>query len=211
MTRSAAEAFDLRAGNCLSRVIMTGALAKELGLPVYYQRVHSEETWTRDAIANDSGFLDAYHTLGVVYSRHGNPRETERAYRHVLEHEPEDPTVMSNLATAMRATGRLEAAQALLQELRRIESYPPLQFLNQAQFALKSGDFRAAIALFNEELARNPSYHAAYFGLAAAYFELGDFTSARENLTAAMQNSTTRRDHELYAAKLERLRSYEAR
>ena len=286
MTRTAAEAFDLRAGNCLSLVIITGALAKELGLPVYYQRVHSEETWTRDgdfvfrsahvnivlghlagdrnqqvtidflpqenirgyrthlieertviamfmnnraaeslargqlddaywrardAIANDTGFLDAYKTLGVVYSRHGNLREAERAYHHVLEHEPEDPTVMSNLATVMGATGRLEAAQALLQELRRIESYPPLHFLNQAQIALKSGDFRAAIALFNEELARNPSYHAAYFGLAAAYFELGDITSARENLTAAMQNSTKRRDHELYAAKLERLRSYEAR
>ena len=33
-TRTAAEAFDLRAGNCLSLVIMTAALAKELGLRV---------------------------------------------------------------------------------------------------------------------------------------------------------------------------------
>ena len=47
-TRTAAEAFDARAGNCISLVIMTAALAKELGLPVYYQQVFSEETWSRD-------------------------------------------------------------------------------------------------------------------------------------------------------------------
>src|SRR6267378_6577373 len=35
-TRNAAEAFNARAGNCLSMVIMTAAFAKELGLPVEY-------------------------------------------------------------------------------------------------------------------------------------------------------------------------------
>ncbi len=292
VTRTAAEAFDLRTGNCLSLVIMTAALAKELGLLVYYQRVYSEDTWTRDgdivfrsahvnmilgqrpgdrnmssdrsqqitidflpqedvrgyrtrlieertviamfmnnraaeslargqlddaywwardAIAQDSGFRDSYNTLGVVYRRHGNLREAERVYRQLLEREPENPTVISNLAAVLTASGQLEAAQALLQQLQRIEPYPPFHYLDRARIALNSGDFRAAIGLFNKELARNPSYHAAQFGLAAAYFQLGDFGSAREHLTAAMQNSTTRRDHELYAAKLERLRSYQVR
>jgi len=292
VTRTAAEAFDLRAGNCLSLVIMTAALAKELGLLVYYQRVYSEETWSRDgdilfrsghvnlilgqrtgdriaasdqnrqvtvdflpqedvrgyrtrpieertviamfmnnraaeslaraqiddaywwardAISTDSGFLDAFNTLGVVYSRHGNLREAERVYRRLLEREPDNPTVISNLAAVLRAAGQPEVAQALLQKLQSIEPYPPFHFLDQAQLALKSGDFRAAIDLFDRELARNPSYHAAHSGLAAAYFHLGDFASARAYFTAAMQNSTTRRDHELYAAKLERLRSYQVR
>jgi tetratricopeptide (TPR) repeat protein len=291
-TRTAAEAFDLRAGNCLSLVIMTAALAKELGLLVNYQRVYSEETWSRDgnisfrsghvnvvlgqqpgvrnmtgdrgqqitidflpqedvrgyrtgpidertviamfmnnraaeslargqlddaywwardAISHDSGFLDPYNTLGVVYHRHGNLREAELVYRQLLEREPENPTFISNLATVLMTAGQPDAAQALLQKLQRIEPYPPFHFSDQAQIAMKSGDFRAAIGLFNKELARNSSYHAVHFGLAAAYFQLGDFTAAREHLTAAMQNSTTRRDHELYAAKLDRLRSYQAR
>jgi Tfp pilus assembly protein PilF len=292
VTRTAAEAFDLRAGNCLSLVIMTAALAKELGLRVYYQRVYADETWSRDgdilfrsghvnlilrprlggwnllsdhgqgitidflpledvrgyrtrpieertviamfmnnraaeslargqvddaywwareAISHDSGLLEAYNTLGVVYRRHGNLGEAERVYRRLLEHEPENPTVISNLAAVLKTAGQLEAAQALLQKLHRIEPYPPFHFLDQAQVALKRGDFKAAIGLFNQELARDPSYHAAHFGLAAAYFQLGDFASAREHLTAAMENSTTRRDHELYAAKLDRLRSYQVR
>lgn len=46
-TRNAAQTFKERAGNCLSLVIMTSALAKELGLPVYYYGVGVEESWSR--------------------------------------------------------------------------------------------------------------------------------------------------------------------
>ncbi len=47
MTRNASQAFDARAGNCLSLVIMTAAFAKELGLQVRYQSAYLEETWAR--------------------------------------------------------------------------------------------------------------------------------------------------------------------
>lgn len=47
MTRTAAEAFEARTGNCLSLVIMTAAFARELGLEVQYQRITSEDTWSR--------------------------------------------------------------------------------------------------------------------------------------------------------------------
>jgi tetratricopeptide (TPR) repeat protein len=46
-TRNAAEAFEARAGNCLSLVILTGALARELGLRVHYQSAYTDETWAR--------------------------------------------------------------------------------------------------------------------------------------------------------------------
>jgi len=47
MTRNASQAFDARAGNCLSLVIMTAAFAKEIGLQVRYQSAYLEETWGR--------------------------------------------------------------------------------------------------------------------------------------------------------------------
>jgi tetratricopeptide (TPR) repeat protein len=46
-TRNASEAFDARAGNCLSMVIMTAAFAKELSLPVEYNAAGYEEVWSR--------------------------------------------------------------------------------------------------------------------------------------------------------------------
>jgi Flp pilus assembly protein TadD len=46
-TRNASEAFDARAGNCLSMVIMTAAFSKALGLPVEYNAAGYEEMWSR--------------------------------------------------------------------------------------------------------------------------------------------------------------------
>jgi tetratricopeptide (TPR) repeat protein len=46
-TRTAAEAFDARAGNCLSLVVMTAALAKQLELPIEYQALVGPATWSR--------------------------------------------------------------------------------------------------------------------------------------------------------------------
>jgi Tfp pilus assembly protein PilF len=47
-TRNAAEAFDARAGNCLSLAIMTGAFAKAMGLAVRYRSVQVDDSWGRD-------------------------------------------------------------------------------------------------------------------------------------------------------------------
>lgn len=56
-TRNAAEAFDGRAGNCLSLVIMTAAFAKALEVPVQYQNVLVETEWSR----NGSLYLTSGH------------------------------------------------------------------------------------------------------------------------------------------------------
>ncbi|MET0520271.1 MAG: hypothetical protein ABW005_15725 [Burkholderiaceae bacterium] len=48
LTRNASEAFDSRSGNCLALAIMTGAFAKELGLPIRFQRVFVEDSWSRN-------------------------------------------------------------------------------------------------------------------------------------------------------------------
>ena len=47
-TRNAAEAFEARAGNCLSLAIVIGAMAREMGLSVRYQSVRIGEHWERD-------------------------------------------------------------------------------------------------------------------------------------------------------------------
>ena len=47
-TRSAAETFQARSGNCLSLVIMTAAFAKALDMNVHYQTVMVDETWSRE-------------------------------------------------------------------------------------------------------------------------------------------------------------------
>jgi len=58
-TRNAAEAFDKRAGNCLSLVVMTAAFAKHLRLPVRYQQVHVRPSFSRtDSLTFASGHVN---------------------------------------------------------------------------------------------------------------------------------------------------------
>jgi len=289
-TRTAAEAFEQRAGNCISLIIMTAAMAKELNLQVQFQQVYAEEIWSRDsgillrsghvnltlkrrqieesslwfsrsrtftvdflpdeevrgyrssvieehtvvamfmnnraaqalasgqlddaywwaraAILKDPEFLPAYNTLAVIYRRHGDLARAERLSRMLLAQEPDNPTFIANLATVLRTAGREQESVALTERLRRIEPYPPFYFVDQGRNALDSGNIDEAIALFKRELARDEYNHAAHFGLALAYGRRGDLASAREHLTAAMENSVTVRDHDRYAAKLERLRAH---
>lgn len=48
ITRTAAEAFDARRGNCMSLVMMTAAFARHLKMPVRFNSVYLEESWTRN-------------------------------------------------------------------------------------------------------------------------------------------------------------------
>ena len=73
-TRNAAQAFDARAGNCLSLVVMTAAFAKELGLTVRYQSAYLEETVSRSGnLVLRSGHVNV--TLG---RRFADPRLQDR-------------------------------------------------------------------------------------------------------------------------------------
>lgn len=47
ITRTAAQTYAARSGNCLSLVIMTAAFAKALGMPVRYQSVEVDDSWSR--------------------------------------------------------------------------------------------------------------------------------------------------------------------
>jgi tetratricopeptide (TPR) repeat protein len=287
-TRNASEAFSARTGNCLSLAIMTGAFAKELGLTVRYQRLFSDETWSRagdfyfasghvnvtlgrkhpdprvlfternqltidfiplpegkrqhaydvseaaivsmymnnraaellargrlddaywharEAIAQDPRFTGAFNTLGVIYRRHGNLAEAEGVLRYVLAREPANTIAMFNLVTALRESGRAAEADALQKQLAAIQPHPPFHFFHLGMDAIRAGNFASARDLFQREIDRDAYNHEFHFWLAMAYYGLGDARSAGEHLTVAMDNSTTRSAHDLYAAKLDRLRA----
>jgi Tfp pilus assembly protein PilF len=61
--------------------------------------------------------------------------------------------------------------------------------------------------MFAKEVDRAPYYHEFRFWLGVAYLGLGDVDQARKQLTFALEYATSRSDHDLYAAKLDRIRS----
>ncbi len=288
VTRTAAQAFEARSGNCLALVMMTASLAKEMGLSVRYQavvgddawdrsgdlyvavghvnltlgdrlpqagfgfmendpmtidfvpprsaqalrtRVIREQTviamylnnraveslaagkandaywWAREAIRTDPELLSAYITLGVVYRNQHHPEFADQALQRVLAREPGNTKAMANRVLVLDDLGRGAEAAALKQQLARLDPHPPFSYFNEGMAALRQKRFEAARALFAKEVERAPYQHEFQFWLAIAYLELHDARHAAAHLQRAKEVSTTRRDHDLYAAKLERLKA----
>lgn len=287
-TRTASEAFDARSGNCLSLVIMTAALARHLELPVTFQSVDVEDSWTRGqslllaaghvnlvlghrmmdraggigndvaltvdflppqdlrgrrvsvisearvlamffnnraaetlaqgdldqayawaraAVAQDPGFTSARITLGVIYHRRGLLDSAEAVFRHALRAEPHNTQALADLSAVLSSQGRDAEALDVRQQLAKLESHPPFHFFDLGRAAVQRGDYEAGRGWLLRELSRDPDYHEVHFWLAVAYGGLGDARAARRHLTKAMANSTTRGEHDLYAAKLDRLQA----
>ncbi len=290
-TRNAAQAFETRAGNCLSLVMMTGAFAKELGLAVRYQEIRTDDVferwgdlvfavghvnlalaeprrerspgrtsenelvvdfqpprsleklayrivdeatltamylnnraaeslgegrvdnaywWAREAVRSAPAYLPAYNTLAVVYRQHGQPALAERVLTRLLAQWPDNPRLLSNLVLALRAQGRNAEADALAQQLARIEPNPPYADFQRALAAFDAGRFASARDLLEREAARAPHNHEFQFWLGATYARMGDATRAAKHLNAAIEASPSRGMRELYSTKLARLRAVQA-
>ncbi|MEP6942421.1 MAG: tetratricopeptide repeat protein [Betaproteobacteria bacterium] len=166
--------------------------------------------WARAAIKQDPRFLSAYNTLGVVYRHHGNPDAAERVLALVLQLEPGNLQAMSNLSMVYKDLGRAPEALALTRRLEELEPYPPFHFFELGIAAMRSGDYREAKALFEKEVERDAYYHEFRFWLGVAYLGLGDPAKARAQVGLALENSSTLAERELYAAKLDWMRSHRA-
>ncbi len=163
--------------------------------------------WARAAIGADPRFLSAYNTLGIIYQRQGALESAEKVFTYALDREPGNTRVMSNLARLFDKMGRANEANLLTAKLERLEPHPPFSYFNLGMKALREGNPEVARDLFSKEVDRVPYYHEFRFWLGVAYLSLGDAGRARKELALAAEYATTRDQHDLYAAKLDRLRA----
>lgn len=287
-TRTAAETFDSRSGNCLALVLMTSAFARQMGLEVHYQAVIGDEPWdradelyiaighvnllveeardpayasfslahstvidflppsdasrlvtrpieertviamfmnnraietltqgqtdqaywwAREALRQDPELSAAYVTLAVIYRKQGHAQWAGTTLDRIAARAPDDLNVMSNRVLVLRDLGRVAEADALAQRLARLDPEPPFAYFQQGMAALRAGHPELARRLFAKEIDRAP-YHAEFeYWMAVSCIELRDPDHAARHLARAVEASTTRHDHDLYAAKLERLKA----
>ena len=163
--------------------------------------------WTRAAIRAEPRFLSAYNTLGVVYQRHGNLELAEKAFLYILEREPANTRVMANLARLYERMGRTQDAQLIAAKLEALEPNPPFKYFNLGMNALRNGNPQMAKDMFAKEVDRMPYYHEFRYWLGVAYMQLGDNERASKQFALAVEYATTRDQHDLYAAKLARIKS----
>lgn len=184
-TRTAAEAFDARAGNCLALVLMTAAFARELDLPVEFRSADMDDVWGRSGpLLVGSGHISvrlsppAMSLDGRTYMGSVDIDFVPSDVARGLESHPvPDATVlamfMNNRAAEALSEGRLDDAYWLIREaLRRdpgyVSAYNTLGIVYRHR-----GELAAAVAAFRYALARAPSNTLAMSNLARSLGEMG--------------------------------------
>jgi tetratricopeptide (TPR) repeat protein len=193
MTRTAAQTYAARSGNCLSLVIMTAAFARELGMKVRYQSVDVDESWSRNA----GLYLVSAHVNLSLGHRPGDPLHVSSAADRMLTIDflpPEDASryrtteLEEDDIVAMYMNNR--AAEALVQDrvddaywwaraaVRQMPSWP--QGLNTLGVVYqRRGDLAQAERVYRTALARAPDSLVVMQNLAPVLAKTGKEEEAR--------------------------------
>ncbi len=161
-TRNAAEAFAARKGNCLSLVIMTAALARELRLQVTYQVVENGPTWSRkESIA----YLNGHVNLTLGRSAVDPFRGYDPARLLTVDFLPAEEII--GLRTRTVGEDRIVA----------------MYMNNRAAEALDAGQLDGAYWWARAAVVRSPDFDDAYNTLGMVYLHHGDLDAAAGVLT----------------------------
>jgi tetratricopeptide (TPR) repeat protein len=164
LTRTAAQTFDERAGNCLSLVIMTAAFAKALDLPVRYQSVIADESWSRVA---DLYFLSGHVNLNLSPPRSVGGR--------MLNGQSLTVDFLPSADTQGLHSREIDESMIVA-----------MYFNNRAAEALAEGRLDDAYWRAREAIVQSPTFYAAYNTLGVVYQRHGDLALA-ESLFAAVR------------------------
>ena len=165
-TRTAAESFEARAGNCLSLVVLTAAFARELGVPVRYQAVLGHDAWTRSG-----GF--------VFHSGHVNIVLGYLASETRPGDAPRRPTVVDFLPPQ----------DIGLQRTRTIDedTVVAMYLNNRAAEILADGETDRAYWWARAAIETSPSFLASYNTLGVIYQRHGRLPEAERALAYALE------------------------
>lgn len=168
LTRNASETFAARSGNCLSLVLMTAAMAQQLGLTVRYQEVLNQENWSRNG---DMLFVAGHVNLLLERRPAGSPGS----------HEAESSLVIDFLPSRDVAGYRT----------REIDERTVLAMYmnNRAAETMSRGQLRQAYWWARAAIVHDPAFSSAYNTLAIIQLRHGNPAAGRQTLAHALQRA----------------------
>lgn len=165
-TRTAAQTYADRSGNCLSLVIMTAAFAKQLGMPVLFRSVNVDSTWSRTA----GLYLGSAHVNIAIGNRpESGVRTSDRDKMLLVDFIPQD-----------------EAARLHARELDE-DDIVALYLNNRAAEMLVQGRIDDAYWWARAAVNKRPNMVPALNTLAVIYERHGDTALAERTYRAALE------------------------
>ena len=167
VTRTAAEAFEARAGNCLSLVLLTASLAYRLGLSVDFQSVRIEDIWSR---SRNFMLLSGHVNLTLGKERFNSSRSHSTTGNLTIDFIPLDEE------SRLRAVSLTE------------DTVVAMFMNNRAVELMEQGELGNAHAMLKEALRADPRHYNALNTLGVLYRRHGDLARAEASLRLLLRH-----------------------
>lgn len=158
------------------------------------------------AIELDPTFAAPWNNRGVQKLREGDYLSAERAYLAALEQDHEHVPTLSNLVNLYGQLGQTEKHARFHRRLERVWRHDPIHSFILGLQHENSGDYDQAIDHYQRAVSLHRAEPRFHFGLARAYYLMGDIRRAERSLKRAYELDESDINRELYLAKLQSLR-----
>jgi Flp pilus assembly protein TadD len=163
----------------------------------------SAYAYFREALVVKPNFDAAWINLGILYRVSEYFPEAEKAYQYALVIHPNSLTALENLAYLYTFTDRNIEAANILAKVEAHRNSNPYYHVLLGEQDMEQKNWEQALAHFRRALALDRGKHEVYFGLARAYFEIGELQQSERYLKQAKNTSINKRDEDRYQTKLE--------
>ncbi|MGB0986480.1 MAG: tetratricopeptide repeat protein [Pseudoalteromonas spongiae] len=163
---------------------------------------HLAYSYFSAAIDSAPNYGSTYGNLGVLYRINNQFDKAELAYNHALSLDNDNNTAKGNLARLYELTGRSLEAQNIRIALERKRSKNPYYAIAKGNEALYQNDYRTAISFFKRAIKLDREIHESHFGLAKAYFMIGDIDKALSELQQAEKHAYFDSEKRRYRGKI---------
>jgi len=141
--------------------------------------------------------------LGAIYRRAGQHRAAESSYLYALELDGMERSAMNNLMVLYGLEQREEERAYWATRVDRYRDRNPYYHAWLGDQSAEEGDWRGALARYQEALALAPEDSELNFAVGLIYEQLQQPRAARRYLQQAIERANLRKDLEVYRAKLE--------
>jgi tetratricopeptide (TPR) repeat protein len=181
--RGAAEAFSrtiaLQPGFAVAYANLGGVLIDSKNWP-------QAEAYIQRALALDPELAIAHYNLGLIRRHQGQTEAAIQAWQRARQLAPSFAEAGIQLAELYLEGDRLEAAQPLIEQLRRSEGDLAATHYLQGRLLTRQGNFPGALQAFRTSSERDPTYANAYFAAAQVLMATGRGEAAAPLLDYAL-------------------------
>lgn len=144
----------------------------------------------------------AINSMAIIYRRMGDLPKSEEIYRYGIRNLPDNVSLLRNYRVLLRQQKRFEEVEKINNTLAELEDVNPYDWIQAGQQAYSNGEFREAVFFYGKAVDIAPYIHESYAGMARAYYQLGDRSGAKRELTNAQKFSSRPSTQSMYQAKL---------